>query len=77
MAFVDKGNKTVNFEDEYYLLYLSDINNYPLIYKDCKKQVCSIDEYNRCEDVPDCPAYYIKINVLFYITKKVSPYYSS
>ena len=62
MVSVDKSNKTANFEDEYYLLSPSDIRIYPLIYEDCKKQVCSIDEYDKCENVPDCPAYYIKKN---------------
>jgi hypothetical protein len=49
-----------NFEKEYYLLYPSDIATFPLIYEDCKKLVCSIDSYGKCEKFPACPAYYKK-----------------
>jgi hypothetical protein len=49
-----------DFEDEYYLLYPYDIENYPLIYEDCHRVTCSRANYKKCEKVPDCPAYYRK-----------------
>jgi len=45
------------FENEYYLLYPSDISEYPLIYEDCHRVTCSRDNYKNCDTVPDCPAY--------------------
>jgi hypothetical protein len=50
----------VNFEDEYYLLYPSDIKTYPLIFEDCHRVTCSYEKYQNCGKVPDCPAYYMK-----------------
>jgi hypothetical protein len=60
MASQNKGKLASSFEDEYYLLYPSDIENYPLIYEDCKRYTCSYDQYKNCEKVPDCPALYMK-----------------
>jgi hypothetical protein len=48
------------FEEEYYLLYPSDISVYPLIFEDCKRYTCSYEQYKECGEVPDCPAYSIK-----------------
>lgn len=49
-----------DYENEYYLLCPSDIKKYPLIYEDCRRLTCSYDKYKKCEDVPDCPAYFVK-----------------
>jgi hypothetical protein len=49
-----------NLEKEYYLLSPSDIENYPFIYEDCSRLSCSYEQYQKCEKVPDCPAYYMK-----------------
>jgi len=55
-----KSNKTVNYEDEYYLLYPSDITIYPLIYEECRRLPCSYEKYKDCEKTPDCHALYMK-----------------
>jgi hypothetical protein len=60
MASVDNGNVPVIFEDEYYLLSSSDLLEYPLIYEDCHQYPCSRDQYDDCEKVPDCPAWYME-----------------
>ena len=60
MASQNKGKLSGSFEDEYYLLYPSDIENYPLIFEDCKRYTCSYDQYQDCKKVPDCPAWYMK-----------------
>jgi hypothetical protein len=49
-----------NYEDEYFLLYPSDINTYPLIYEDCHRLTCSRGNYKNCKIVPECPAYHNK-----------------
>jgi hypothetical protein len=49
-----------NFEDEYFLLYPSDIDTYPLIYEDCHRLTCSRKKYKDCKQVPDCSAYFKK-----------------
>jgi len=60
-----------NFEDEYYLLYPSDITAYPLIYEDCHGgSACSYKNNQPCSKVPDCPAYYMKKGVI----KKPRPF---
>ena len=56
----NKSKLSSSFEDEYYLLYPSDIKNYPLIFEDCHRYTCSYDQYRECEKVPDCPALYMK-----------------
>jgi len=57
---LQKNSAWGDFEDEYFLLYPSDIENYPLIYEDCHRVTCSRANYKKCEDVSDCPAYYRK-----------------
>ena len=46
------------FEEEYYLLYPSDISEYPLIYEDCNRTECPYKENPMCEDREDCPTYF-------------------
>jgi len=74
------------FEDEYYLLSPSSIEDFPLVYEDCRKlPLCPVEPKIDCDKNPDCPAYTNKlvkienplpifVDFYTYLTKKEAVY---